>query len=306
MLNKTINSKLDHASRATLVKKLRVTKIISEYKKQLNIDVSEYLKGIDEVGIYECVKTNYKFYYPFNVDGDSQFYEKLQDFDWYYMPWKWEHEISKRFIKSTDKILEIGSGGLGFVKKMNDDNYMITGLELNEDSILKAKEKKLNIVSNTVQYHASLNAGVYDIVCSYQVLEHISEVNSFIQAKIDCLKPGGKMIIAVPNNDSFIKYTRNFILNGPPHHMGLWSKSSLLSVAKLFDLKVQQVLYEPLQIYHAENYVNLTIERKIFKYSILRKLYRRLKLKKHFISFVTYFRNLIKGHTILVVYQKTI
>ncbi len=281
-----------------------VDRLISGYKDYYNIDVSLYFKNIDELQIYLCEETSYMFYFPFNLSGDSGFYEELQKFDWYYDPWKWEHETTKKFLKKSDRILEVGSGGLGFIKKLNDSGFDVTGLELNSESVIQADQMGLNVFGETVQYHAENYSDKYDVVCSFQVLEHISQVHSFIQAKIDCLKSRGRLIISVPNNDSFIKLDKNLFLNMPPHHMGLWNKTSLMALSEVFDLKVENIIPEPLAQYHLDWYINLNVTHRILKSKIFGSVFRKLKLRSLYSFLVKSFRKSIKGHTILIVFTK--
>ena len=220
------------------------------------------------------------------------------------MPWKWEHDVTKKLLSGCEKVLEVGSGGLGFVENLYKSGFDITGLELNSQSIIKAHEKGLNVLNETVQDHAKKCFGKYDLVCSYQVLEHITEANSFIKAQVDCLKKGGKLIISVPNNDSFIKLTKGGLLNFPPHHMGLWNKKSLMSLVNLFDLKVDKILYEPLQEYHLDWFVNSTINGKIYKNRIMRIIFEKLKLRKIYSDLIKKIKTKIHGHTIMVIYTK--
>lgn len=50
-------------------------------------------------------------------------------------------------------------------------------------------------------------------------MEHISDVASFIKACILLTKPGGYIILSVPNNDAFVG-AQELPLNMPPHHVG--------------------------------------------------------------------------------------
>jgi len=299
-----IKSTLAKEANAKLSEIIPVEKLILGYQERFNIDISAYFEGINEINIYECEQTKYRFYYPFGIDGDGKFYEHLQKFDWYYMPWKWEHEKTVQLLNGNEKILEVGSGGLDFVERLSNDGFEITGLEINEESIIKAKNLGLNVLNETVQDHAKSNYKKYDLVCSFQVLEHITEVNSFIKAQIDCLKPGGKLIICVPNNDSFIKLSNEVMLNYPPHHMGLWNKESLSSLSDLFNLKVDKVFFEPLQEYHLDWYINSNIREKINKNTLKRIVFNKLKIKKLYTYFVKKFSKKIHGHSILMVYTK--
>jgi SAM-dependent methyltransferase len=304
MNNDFVNSTLDKSAKAFCKEIINVRKLVNDYQLQFGFDVSEYFNGLKEIKIYECKNTKYRFYYPLGIYGDSSFYEKLQTLDWYYMPWKWEHTTTMSMLEESNKILEVGSGGLGFIEKMNINGFNIKGLELNNQSILKGEKLNLRVFNETIEDHAINHFEEYDAVCSFQVLEHISDVHSFIKAQVDCLKKGGKLIIAVPNNDSFIKFSKGGLLNSPPHHMGLWNKRSLVSLEKIFNLKVDEIIYEPLQDYHYKWYIESSLQKNIYKSRLLKLIFSMLKLKNIYSRFVKRFKNQINGHTILVTYIK--
>jgi SAM-dependent methyltransferase len=299
-----IDSPLKIKSKAQLLRTVNVDDLTYQYQKKFEIDISHYFENINEIGIYKCNSTNYQFYFPFNIDGDKEFYQKLQVFDWYYMSWKWEHEKVKSLLKGNELILEVGSGDFGFVSKLNKEGFNIRGLELNDDSVFKATQQNLQAFDESIQQHAKLNRDTYDVVCSFQVLEHIWEVRSFIEAQIDCLKTSGQLIFAVPNNDSFIKLSDGGLLNKPPHHMGLWSAKALKGLTECFNLKLEKIYYEPLQDYHVNWYINSIIKFKIKPNKNLYKLFNTLKLKRLLKLYVRLNQNNIKGHTMLVIYKK--
>ena len=130
-------------------------------------------------------------------------------------------------------------------------------------------------------------------------------MNSFLEAKVNCLKIGGKLIIAVPNNETFVG-SSNSPLNSPPHHMGLWDTKSLKSLIKLFPLKIVNIHYEGLQSYHIDEYMNSVFYSKysyIFR-MILRKLDRLTGKYKKNKRNIENQRSSLKGHTILAVFEK--
>lgn len=286
-------------------KNISVKKIIKDYKKNYAIDVSKFFIGLKKIELFKCKDTGYRFFYPFNVSGDSHFYEHFQKFDWYYMPWKWEHEVTLKYLKNKSSVLEVGCAKGAFIKKINElfSLSKTVGLELNETA--KAKTEKWEILNETIEEFAKRNEQ-FDIVCSYQVLEHISSIKSFLQSKIDCLKIGGKLIISVPNNESFLKNIDN-CLNMPPHHMGLWDEKSLKALTNYFPLKVEEVLFEPLQNYHIDQYVNSLYYSKYTSLTarkIIRKLHRIFGIYNKRIQKIEAEKEYLLGHSIMVVFEK--
>ena len=294
------------------IKSFNSDDISRKYKNQFKIDVSNYFKDISEINLFECMDTKYRFFHPENLGGESEFYAKLQEFDWYYMPWKWEHKIAELFIKPEQTILEIGCAKGDFLKTIsNSKNVIAHGLELNKN-IEQINSDQLQLMHNYIQDHAEHYSEFYDIVCSFQVLEHIYDVHSFIKSATSCLKKNGLLILSVPNNDSFIQYSEDEnVLNLPPHHMGHWKLDVFQSFENIFPLELVNHHFEPIQTYHQEWYDNTVkkVSEKMKNNWVYRMLYRSVPnfLKWRLESF---YYQLAKrkignnGHSILVVFKK--
>jgi 2-polyprenyl-3-methyl-5-hydroxy-6-metoxy-1,4-benzoquinol methylase len=279
--------------------------IIEKYQSSFNIDVRHFFNDVPKVSLYRCPVTGYRFYYPFNLSGDGKFYEQLEKYEWYYMPWKWEHTKAKEMIAKGQKVLEIGGGEGGFVERMHKEGFDITGLELNESAAEKARQKGLQVLTERIEVHAQRNHEMYDVVCAFQVLEHIADVYAFLEAAVQCLKKGGKLILCVPNNDSFIKYIEFLEVNLPPHHMGLWNRESLINLQTVFPVSVYEVLYEPLQSYHTKLYKSAWKGHFLFN-ALTRRVFKFLRGDLFLNFYVNRFSNRIKGHSIMSVYTKNI
>jgi len=260
-----VNSPLTNSNNTSLEKIIYTDKIIEAYRKNHNIDVSTYFIGLETISVYRCFDTDFRFFHPSNIAGDGAFYEHFQQFDWYYMAWKWEHEIALQYIKPGMKVLEIGCAKGSFIEKLSQSGVVAVGLELNQNAVLVSQNRGLNIFNQTIQDHVMANVAKYDVVCSFQVMEHIVHIREVLQASADVLKKGGKLIVSVPNNDSFLGLSVNY-LNMPPHHMGLWNEEVFKSIAGIFNLKFVEVHFEPLQEYHKQYFINTMIEYYLEKY----------------------------------------
>ncbi|MFN5032408.1 MAG: class I SAM-dependent methyltransferase [Flavobacteriia bacterium] len=307
-----MKSPLTQNHRVKLIKKFNSQDIAKKYKSQFGVDVSSYFIDQTEISLFECIDSKYRFFYPESISGQSDFYSKLQEFDWYYMPWKWEHVIAEKFIKNNHTLLEIGCAKGDFLKTLRTKKDIIAhGLELNK-SIELINSDKIQIIHDNIQNHSERFPNLYDIVCSFQVLEHIYDVHSFIKSASNSLKKNGLLIFSVPNNDSFIKFSEEEnVLNLPPHHMGHWTLEVFKSFETIFPLKLINYYFEPIQTYHQtwfDNTVN-KVSDEMKNNWIYRTTYR---LVPNFIKWrlESYINQLAKrkiginGHSVLVVFEK--
>jgi SAM-dependent methyltransferase len=297
-----IQSPLTGSSDVTLLKRIAVRDIIEAYRVQMDIDASGSFAGLAQIELYRDNTSQYCFFYPAHVAGDGHFYSQLQKFDSYYMDWKWEHQNALSYITSGNKVLEIGSAKGTFLEHLTSKGIKARGLELNEGVIDYCKSKGIDVLNETIQDHAVANKSQYDVVCSFQVMEHIWDIKEVLEASVELLKPGGYLIVSVPNNKSFLGYSLNY-LNMPPHHMGLWSKEVLKHLETLLPVEMVTCDFEPLQTYHFDYFKNTMVEKFRRKSGIVGRFKSWLFLNT-FPWNLKLMSNELQGFTIQGVYRK--
>jgi SAM-dependent methyltransferase len=184
----------------------------------------------------------------------------LQSFEWYYQKDKAEFEIAGKWIPPNARVLEIGCGAGWFAGRLASPRY--TGLEYSESATEEARSHGLDVRTQSVQEHALANPSAYQIVCAFQVLEHISNPSSFIAACLDCLEPGGLLIYGVPSNDSYLRYLQNDYLNLPPHHITRWPDKTLEFISSIFPVSLVSIEHEVLSDSHLMTCAGTMIKRK--------------------------------------------
>ncbi len=288
----------------TELEKFDVSKIVSVYQNELKLDVSRYFKGLEHISLYKCNATGYRFYFPFFIEADSSFYEQLMlTKKQYYPGWKWENQMASGFIRENDKILDVGCGDGAFIAEISKRmKVSAEGLEFNPMAIKKAKESGLLVFPETVQGYALAKKNQYDVVTSFQVVEHIGQLKSFLSAKLDLVKPGGIMIIGVPYSNPYLyKRDKYHTLNLPPHHMGLWNEKAFKNLDKVFKIEIKDILIERVD--------DLTYY--IFAQLGMTEKYKFLLAKNKWVRFATKFFNkfsppsyLLKGRNVVAVIKK--
>ena len=297
-----IKSPVTYSFNTTLVQTFNVDAIQQQYLQEVNVDTARFFKGLTEIQLYNCNDTGYRFYYPNGIWGDGRFYEDLQkNNNWYYAKNRWEHGKGLNRINASDKVLEIGCGDGVFLQMLQQKGISdITAIELNESVVDQLKEKGYTIFNQTIEAFAPGHVETYDVVCCFQVLEHIYDIKTFLDSALLTLKKGGRMIIAVPHNNPYLlRFDINHTLNLPPHHAGLWNQQAFENLQKFFPVSLTMLSIMPV------------IEYKEW-YRIQKKYYKKTKPVKSFLMSMVprpvykLFLSLFKqpGRNILVEFKK--
>ena len=286
-------SPLSLSTEVKLEREIPVEFILKQYAAY-GIDTTKYFEGLQKIKLYKCEKTDFRFFYPLTLAGDGKFYEQLQKIPWYYMEDKWEFDVALNLIQTTEKVLEIGSGKGAFLRKAKQKGVNIFGAELNKSQAQKLNQEGFVVYDENLSALAENRKETFDVVCSFQVLEHVPNPKEFIEDSLKLLKVGGRLIVSVPNHDSFLGLDDENFLDMPPHHMGLWDEKSLMSLEDIFPLKVKSVHLEPLQDYHKDYYKSIFAKKYNDEFLIKEKIFERVEKN----------RNEILGFTILVEYEK--
>lgn len=227
--------------------------VVENYAKAFNVNVESYFKPGGKMDLIGCEDCGLLSYDPM-PDGDADFYEDLQRLPWYYQDIKPEYHFAKTHVGTHDRVLEIGCGK-GVFRSFLADSVDYRGLEFNQAAIDKAIAQGLNVTADPIQNHAEAHPGEYDVVCHFQVLEHVSDPQGFLQACAKAVKPGGKLIVAVPAEDSFLSICEAGWLNMPPHHVSRWKDSTLRHAMETqLGLQIEAIWHEPVADYHQDWY----------------------------------------------------
>ena len=312
-----MNCPLCHSSNVSMVEKISVTDLVEIYKNgrlpPLNLDVTDEFNDLAEMSFCNCLDCDLRFFDPI-VTGSEQFYEQLQEFEWYYQDEKDEYTYAKKFIDRSNAILEIGSGKGAFAKIISSNNY--TGLEFSQKAIENAALEGVRVLNQSIQQHARDHSDQYEVVLGFQVLEHVGDLHSFVASSVACLKPDGLLLFSVPSADSFVSMVTNNATNMPPHHLSWWSDDSLRSIARIFGLELVDIHHEKLINKYGPVYsysvILLSVKKmlgdevKLVDLSVKHKILEKLaRLSGRFLSQgLLDPRVLPNGHSVNVIYRK--
>jgi 2-polyprenyl-3-methyl-5-hydroxy-6-metoxy-1,4-benzoquinol methylase len=245
-----------------LIEQLSVEHLQKQWKRSFGIDIFAEYSTSETIALYECLDTRLRFFLPSTVAGSASFYAQLQAFDWYYMPNKWEHEVALQDITPGAHVLEVGCGFGDFVELLHQrKNALALGIELNAAAVRVAQEMGRRVKLASVEEVAAQEPESYDVVCHFEVLEHVVDPLAFLQNCLRCLKLGGLLIVAVPNMNSFIRHVEGHLLNQPPHHMTQWFPETFQSLTHILPVSIERAKFEPLAPYHVDYFINVYCSR---------------------------------------------
>ncbi len=238
MDKKTSNCILCKSDKLRLEQRLNTNDLKVLYNKRIGIDISNELNNHEYLNYYKCNPCGLYFFDP-DFAGSEVFYEDLQNHrKVYYNPNRAEFEYVKTKINEKDSVLEIGSGSGFFAEKLKTSKYL--GLEYNDKAIEEAAKKGIKLLKKSIESFSKSTEETFDVVCSFHVLEHVTDPYAFIKASVDILNKNGQLIIAVPFNESKLTNNINHVLNLPPHHITRWDLYTLRQIAVIFNLKLEE------------------------------------------------------------------
>jgi SAM-dependent methyltransferase len=158
--------------------------------------------------------------------------------------------------KLTTKIIEVGSG-LGYLTyALKMDGYDISGVDISKVAVEEAIAKFGNYYSyGDIFTYKEEKFEYFDIVILTEIIEHINDPIPFLQALVDIIKPGGKIILTTPNR-SFYPSDIIWATENPPIHCWWLSEESIQFMAKQLDLKVNFLDFSK---YYKKNYTSCDI-----------------------------------------------
>jgi 2-polyprenyl-3-methyl-5-hydroxy-6-metoxy-1,4-benzoquinol methylase len=239
---------------STLIRAIDTARLIALWRRQWDIDIARELAGVAQIDLWKCERCRLQFFTPEWSAGSAQLYSQLEKFDWYYMPQKWEHDVAFAEVQADQTLLEVGCGFGDFVARARAQGVQADGLELNESAVKLARQHGLPVQRIDLREAAEHYPSHYDVVCGFQVLEHVPNPREFLDLSCTLIKSGGRLLLGVPNADSFLMHQSN-LLDMPPHHMTRWSSQTMESLQQLFPLRLERLCLEPLAEYHVKWYV---------------------------------------------------
>ncbi len=125
-------------------------------------------------------------------------------------------------------ILDFGAGTGEFLNKMNSYYWNVEGVEPNEVARELAIFKGLDLKTSIKE----VNRKTYDVISLWHVLEHLPDFENKLGEFYNLLEPGGILIIAVPNYNSYEAnyYKQDWAAWDVPRHLWHFSRNGIKNI----------------------------------------------------------------------------
>ncbi|MBF8268942.1 MAG: Ubiquinone biosynthesis O-methyltransferase [Gammaproteobacteria bacterium] len=103
------------------------------------------------------------------------------------------------------RVLDVGCGGGLLAEALTKKQAFVTGLDISTSAIAVAESHKrtagldIDYVTVSAEEYAVHNQHEFDVVTCMELLEHVPDINSLLQACGVMLKPGGHLFLATIN-----------------------------------------------------------------------------------------------------------
>lgn len=146
------------------------------------------------------------------------------------------------FGSKNKSLLDVGCGTGDFLQTAQKNNWIVTGIEPNEQARIIANSKTNNSVFNTKEL-LKFNENSFDVITLWHVLEHLPNLEEQIATFKRLLKPEGTLVIAMPNYKSYDAkhYGEFWAAFDVPRHLWHFNKTSVSKLVSKFDLKVLKI-----------------------------------------------------------------
>lgn len=228
--------------------------VICEKDSRTEDKIAKYILNLENEKILVCKDCDLRWLHPFMDDNEYKKFYSQDYFEEFYVKElsRFDRRLSsiadeiyfknriKKIIKLLGKkninILDVGCGYGTFLKCAKEIGLNALGIDVSEHAVSVAKEKyKLDAVFSTLfEFQSKIK---FDVVHMNHVFEHFTNPKGALDKVKELLKPGGILVMEVPNQFKNIYDILRYMLKTPVksryfslQHPFFWSEKSLRKI----------------------------------------------------------------------------
>lgn len=255
------------------------------------------LEGYEEHHLVEC--RSCRFVFSNSIPSEEELLEYYSgDYDRtaYFSPVteKRYNELLDSFetYKRTGRILDIGCGYGFFLETAKKRGWEVYGTEVSREACDKCEAKGIKMHYGKFET-CDFEDGYFDIVVSFEVIEHLQNPQEIIKCTNRVLRSGGLLYLTTPNFNSYLRYRlkSNYDVIDYPNHLSYYTAVTLRLLVEKFGFKTLSTKTTGISITRSktsrgesmQQYVSETSDDEMLRYKIEKR--RFLRLGKQFINF---------------------
>ncbi|MFN8353495.1 MAG: class I SAM-dependent methyltransferase [Spirosomataceae bacterium] len=220
---------------------------------------NDYTVSQEEFSIVRCKKCGFAFTNPRPTEDTIGAYYQSENYishsntkkgiidKVYHLVRNYTLKSKLQLINSLEsdgnQLLDIGCGTGMFLKICKTNGWNVTGVEPDSGARTLAIANVIN--SNIESEIWKLDpTKKYDIITMWHVLEHVHQLEKYLAWLSNHLNPNGKVLIAVPNLESWDakKYQRYWAAYDVPRHLYHFNQANIKDLLELSNFKIEKTL----------------------------------------------------------------
>ncbi len=140
------------------------------------------------------------------------------------------HELLDKLepFRKNNTLLDVGCGDGFFLETAKKRNWLVYGTEFTDVAIQLCKEKGIQMQQGKLN-PKNYDAGFFDVITSFEVIEHINNPIEEITHFTTLLRKGGAVYVTTPNFNSFSRFylKQNWNVIEYPEHLSYYTQKTL-------------------------------------------------------------------------------
>ncbi len=135
--------------------------------------------------------------------------------------------------RKTNSILDVGCGRGWFLAQALKRGWKVYGTEYSKTAVRICQETGINVKEGVLDA-SNFDTEMFDVITSFEVIEHINNPNEELKEIYKLLRTGGLFYCTTPNFNSLMRYylKADYNVIGYPEHLSYYTKSTLNKVTK--------------------------------------------------------------------------
>jgi 2-polyprenyl-3-methyl-5-hydroxy-6-metoxy-1,4-benzoquinol methylase len=200
------------------------------------------------------------------------------------------HELLDKFepYRKTNRLIDVGCGIGYFLEVAMERGWEVYGTEFTQEAVQICSNKGIKMELGVLDPN-KYTAESFDIITSFEVIEHINDPRDEIQRFNRVLRSGGLVYVTTPNFNSLLRYRLKSAYNVIcyPEHLSYYTPKTIKKLFRSFGYEVIRVETTGISLSRLKSSKNNTNDTAISKDSTDEKLrlafensYWKLKIKK--------------------------